>query len=562
MAPPVGYDYYVDIAVSSTADVVNSVVTVDLSAAPSDFWSHLATVDGSDIYITDASDTKLDRWLDDNFSTVAETGTLHVRCDASAVGTTIRIYFGNAAGVETNSVTTWTGAGYIQRLSLQEATGNFIDSCGAYDSVPSNVSQGVAGKLGKCGEFNGNNSYCESTIAALANETSASVEMWLSQDVLAQTDYFFYASGSGPYLRIGCQSGTTQIRCYNNQATLGITYILDIGISAGEWFHFAYVVDSSLGAGNYEKLYKNGVRADDYQGGTEQTDFPDATLIRIGHTTNAWDGKIDEVRIASVSHSADFLAVAYNSQNSSSGYLVWGTVQSVTTSLESNILIEFDLYGELTEQISLEANISIDFDLYGDLSSASSLESDITLNFDLYGDLIDWPSLESSITLNFALYGNLTKYNLLEANILLNFDLSGTLRSLASIIIPSTFTRSVSVYSGTLVQLTLSAFQRQLKSDLEGSFYSTNEFAEVVEYTFVDGTVQQLNVIFDEESSVIDMVTEAGLMATAPMLHAASHVFQRRPEKGDSVKIRNRKFVVKESLPDGSGVTVLALVRR
>ena len=105
----------------------------------------------------------------------------------------------------------------------------------------------------------------------------------------------------------------------------------------------------------------------------------------------------------------------------------------------------------------------------------------------------------------------------------------------------------------------LTPFVEQLEKDLHDVFYNITEFARTITYEYANGTRQQLQVIFDEESSSIDIATEANVIVTEPMFHCASKDFNRAPGKGDRCRIRSRWFYTKEVHPDSTGVTVVTL---
>jgi len=113
----------------------------------------------------------------------------------------------------------------------------------------------------------------------------------------------------------------------------------------------------------------------------------------------------------------------------------------------------------------------------------------------------------------------------------------------------------------TVLVQTKSPFEQQLEDDLEGVFYNTDEFARVILYEYANGTQQQLNVIFDEEGSSIDIDTEVPVMVTEPQFHCNSNDFTKVPGKGDRCMVGNRWFYIKEIHPDGTGVTVVTLRR-
>lgn len=128
-------------------------------------------------------------------------------------------------------------------------------------------------------------------------------------------------------------------------------------------------------------------------------------------------------------------------------------------------------------------------------------------------------------------------------------------------IIPTTVTISVSTGIPILVTFARTDFISQLYDDLDNVFYNTGEFAETITYRFRSGESQQIAAIFDEEHSSIDIATEAPVIISEPLFHAHADKFLFRPDRGDSVVIRNREFNVKEAHPDGTGLMVITLLR-
>jgi len=118
--------------------------------------------------------------------------------------------------------------------------------------------------------------------------------------------------------------------------------------------------------------------------------------------------------------------------------------------------------------------------------------------------------------------------------------------------------------SGTpsLTVIALEPFKRYVAADVSDVFLNGDEFGEDATYAFADGHSQTVTGIFDEEATTVDIGTEADIMQTGPQFIADSDKFERVPGKGDSMVIRNRTFNVKEVHPDGTGVTVITLLRR
>jgi len=130
-------------------------------------------------------------------------------------------------------------------------------------------------------------------------------------------------------------------------------------------------------------------------------------------------------------------------------------------------------------------------------------------------------------------------------------------------IAPTTYTAGAVAAAASVVVVSRNTFQQQMRADLEEVFYNEEEFAELggITWRYADGSSQSLPAIFDEEHAGQDIDTGAPAILSEPQIHVPTHLFTGRPGEGDSVVIRNRPFRVKEILPDGTGVSVVTLLR-
>lgn len=128
-------------------------------------------------------------------------------------------------------------------------------------------------------------------------------------------------------------------------------------------------------------------------------------------------------------------------------------------------------------------------------------------------------------------------------------------------IIPTSTTISITSTLPVVVVDVRTEFKDQLHADLDNVFYNLSEFAMNITYIYRNGESNTIPVIFDEESQVMDLESEVGVITTEPQFHCHSDKFLYNPDKGDSVVINNREFKVKEAMPDSTGVTVVTLLR-
>jgi hypothetical protein len=132
---------------------------------------------------------------------------------------------------------------------------------------------------------------------------------------------------------------------------------------------------------------------------------------------------------------------------------------------------------------------------------------------------------------------------------------------MATNIEPTTFTFSIAAAAPSVKKIAEPGFRKQLRADLDDVFYEETEFAEPVTWVYADGTEQTVPAIFDEEHVAADVQTGAPLISSEPQITLPLHRLNAPAGQGDKVVIRNRRFDVKEILPDGTGVATVNLLR-
>jgi hypothetical protein len=334
MAAPSGYGYYVDVDIATTADVSNAVFDIDLSEMPSSFWTNLGRTDGGDIYTTDISDTKLDRDVS-GLNTTTEVGWVHVRGDASASGTTIRIYYGNASGSETNATTTWTTAGYNRVYHLNESSGTTLaDAAGNGDATldSTNHTIGATGKLNTC--LQTNTAATQRSTASSPGGTSYTAEGWLY--CISTTSGFSVIVGwvNNNNVNVAISQYANKIRVYfDGGSSTHWSYVDTASVTTyvGTWYHL--VVTHNYGDAT-PSVYVNGSNAT-LGGVAIYPNLSPYAGLSIGNfndyniSSNAT--RYDEIRVGTSVRSASAIAISYNCQAKTTSYVTYGTEQTVTS---------------------------------------------------------------------------------------------------------------------------------------------------------------------------------------------------------------------------------------
>ncbi len=305
-----------EITVDSTlvnADLTDYPLLISEAGFDASFWANVKN-DGTDIVVTDANGNKLDRELV-SIDTVGETMQLYVRTDlSSTTDTTFYLYYGNAAGAETNAATTWaTEYQGVWHFDDDFNDGDAADSSQAgNDGIAGNGfdnTNQVAGVTGGGVEFNnseylalnysyqGNNTLPEISVSAWINTTETGGSQSANWAILDfdRSDFF------NVYIH---QNGTVGFSTAANGSGIDDFYSTGVTVNDGNWHHIAAVYD-----GTDKILYVNGVevaRDTNSHGGrdlgTNNTRFgfigdgSEATSFNAGRNNVYYDGLYDNIR--------------------------------------------------------------------------------------------------------------------------------------------------------------------------------------------------------------------------------------------------------------------------
>ena len=342
-----GYESRIPLTVRSSeidSSLTDFPVYVDLADLGSTFWNGVQT-DGDDIRVTTADgQTELPYELV-SIDTGGETGELHFKAPnlTNSANTTFYIYFDNpsASGYAATDTfgrnNVWTN-GY-------EAVYHFpttIDSTGnGYTLSASNITNSATTKVGtQAADFNGSNSIYTFSNAStiLGGHSAVTFSGWIDSDVTA-TDKGFLAtnvidgsdapfcmrydaagfSGGGSSVIKGCIGTTGGASAYETVSNIQTT----------DWQH----VVQTWQAGQALDVYVDGLAsgftaAPPSQTGTVDIGGTGPLYIGAGAKDSAaggWDGRLDEMRFASVFRSADWIAAEYSNQNTPSSFYSVGS---------------------------------------------------------------------------------------------------------------------------------------------------------------------------------------------------------------------------------------------
>jgi len=95
--------------------------------------------------------------------------------------------------------------------------------------------------------------------------------------------------------------------------------------------------------------------------------------------------------------------------------------------------------------------------------------------------------------------------------------------------------------------------------DIENVFLNQEEFAEIGEYHYYDGTVVIVNGIFDNDYIEADVNASARIQTLNPRFLISTRKLPKATKQNDFIIIRGKNYRVVERHDDGTGITDLYL---
>lgn len=304
-----------------------------------------AQADGDDILFT-AGDglTKYDHEIQEyNSSTGELTAWVRVPAVYPTSDGTLYMYYGNpAAGNQENVSGVWQDYAIVQHFE-EDATypfpGNLFQDSSPYNNDSSSVnlvSAQATGKIGDAIDFDGVNDLVEFADAnSLTPNNDFTIELWINPDQTAPAKghsytYLTKRHSSSPwnsYAFKETDSGGSMIfQRINSGGSYSTMYSGSYG-SAGNWYRFAITRE-----GNEIRMYRN---SNDAGSASQSGDmYQSNDVLRLGgeyYGGNMYDGKMDEMRIALVSRSRDYIFTNYNNENNPTAFVTVGGEQDEAT---------------------------------------------------------------------------------------------------------------------------------------------------------------------------------------------------------------------------------------
>lgn len=289
---------------------------------------HVESGSGFDIVFTAADGVTLLNFQMEYFSSLAATGGSYTAwVQIPSISTTfssdIYMYYGNAAILTDQSSTAiWSnyhGVWHLQNNNFNDNTSNGYNTTNnaTTNQSPAQINDGRA--------LSGTNQWLEVANTFPNIATNFTMSGWIYTTLNTKTGQRVFCddrNDNGGYAFSLGDGGTGRLRFYSRGSNPVILDGPANQIANNTWYYVTAVADISNGR---KTIYVNGVQA--ATGTFVNAWGTDNGNAAIGgepagspETANRFQGRIDEVRVANVALSADWIATEYNNQNSPSTF--------------------------------------------------------------------------------------------------------------------------------------------------------------------------------------------------------------------------------------------------
>jgi len=355
------------------ADLTDFPIYVDLANMPSSFWSVVAN-GGGDIRVYKSDDTtQLPREVV-SCDTSGQTGEMHIKYTgtlSSTVDTEIHIYADGTSSEPSVSSTygrnaVWSDYKGVWHLgeAVNNNAGGYLDSTGNGNDLTGNSMAITAPsvKVAKGQAFDGSADYLAKTSPTSAlngiSGTAFTGSFWGCADVAAndKTGFGKRNLGGGHYgIRTTGASGSTYY--WKPEITTGsnVEFQMNTALTQGVVHFIAFTYNGST-----IQSYLDGATdgSDSQSGnmftGSSSDDFTIATRPNDKGTL-LLNGKMDEVRIAAVTRSANWLLTEYRNQNSASTFY---TASAAATNVTVSASVLSATFSVPTRTVTGTANVT------------------------------------------------------------------------------------------------------------------------------------------------------------------------------------------------------------
>ena len=219
-------------------------------------------------------------------------------------------------------------------LAVYKFEDNANDVTGDYNATANNITYTSSGKFNKAADFNGTNSYAETSLTT--NLTSFTWSCWINPDVAWSGDIttivkgFYSGASNTNYQYLGYTGGDFRFQFRDNTSLAHVSS--SVTPAVGQWSHIVATVDG----GTSVKIYINGVLTGS---GTNSRTISNTNAVSIGGASSIFgpfDGQIDQVRIYQGAIAQEQVTELYNESASQNDDLSLGAPPETIISANAN----------------------------------------------------------------------------------------------------------------------------------------------------------------------------------------------------------------------------------
>lgn len=249
------------VAVSDTA----FPYSIDLSRLDTMWWRNCSSATW--IAVTDTNNVSIPSNVDADFSQASRRGVLTFKAAVStSVNSKYRIWV-DSSRILSDSLSIYMPSYCYSRIGFDAASGSFQDHSGGWNNIASSLTYLQAGKLGASARFTqASSSYLFQTCVVPISGANQLTVSGIVQYVGSVSQYavlFMHRYTSYRQIVIMNYAGTYYFYVANDPTNTNLPYASwsTSGISVGQFFHYALVVDlTATGKANQVKWFINGVQ--------------------------------------------------------------------------------------------------------------------------------------------------------------------------------------------------------------------------------------------------------------------------------------------------------------
>lgn len=272
----------------------------------------------SDIGLSSALTYELERY---NGTTGEVVMWVKIPSVSSVSDTIFYLGYGNAAlTTDGSSPTTWSNSFNSVYHMKDGTTLSVLDAVGNNNGTNNNGVTATTGQIDGGAGFASASS--QSVTINVYNGTAFTFSAWIkgttfpnayntvimSQNIGVYKDLFVKSNG-----KLACFVFATNDRSYDGTGSHTLV--------TGTWYHVALSYNSTAGLVGYVNGASDGTAAANGNAGNSSTGAIGNDVVNAGRF---WNGAMDEVRVATVARSADWIACEYNNQKDSQTFLTLG----------------------------------------------------------------------------------------------------------------------------------------------------------------------------------------------------------------------------------------------